>query len=56
MVMFWIIPVVVMVAFLAIVEWTSTPRKAKGTPEDVTVPRPRKEIRDDVTNRIRRAG
>lgn len=54
MVTFWIVPLVVMVVFFAVVEWTSTPRKAKGTPEDVAVPRPRKEVRDDLAARTRR--
>jgi hypothetical protein len=56
MVTFWIIPLIVMAVFFAVVEWTSKPpRRAKGSAEDVTVPRPRKEIRDDVTSRLRRS-
>jgi hypothetical protein len=57
MVTFWIIPLIVMVVFFAIVEWTSKPpRKAKGSAQDVAVPRPRKEIRDDMTTRMKRSG
>ena len=57
MVTFWIIPLIVMVVFFAVVEWTSRPpRKARGDATDFAVPRPRKEIRDDVTTRIRRSG
>ena len=54
MVTFWIIPLIVMAVLLAVTEWTSSPRRAKGSPEDVAVPRPRKEIRDDVTSGIKR--
>jgi hypothetical protein len=56
MVTFWIIPLIVMVAFFANVEWTSKPpRRPQGSAEDVTVPRPRKEIRDDMTTRMKRS-
>lgn len=57
MVTFWIIPIIVMVVFFAVVEWTSKPpRRAKGDAGDVAVPRPRKEVRDDVTARMKRSG
>ena len=53
MVTFWIVPLVVMAVFFAVVEWTSKPRKAKGATEDVSVPRPRQEVRDELTRKLR---
>jgi hypothetical protein len=53
MITFWIVPLVVMVVFIVAVEWTSRPRGARAD-ADVAVPRPRKEVRDDVNSRVRR--